>query len=103
MRGYLSFGLTAALALAAVGCTRHVRLQVPQTSVGSRYICEPKAGCQPAGVDVPAERNPSGTVFVTLPKECGGHFNDILIYDADSSEPKVDVVCAPIEEDIEMQ
>lgn len=88
------------LVMSAVACARHVRLTTPDTDPGARYVCG-AGGCQPADVDVPSERNPSGTAFINLPRQCAGKIHQILIVDADSSEPKVDVTCAPAEEPID--
>lgn len=94
--------VTLALALAA--CSHHVRMEVPQTSPGARYTCEPGKACVPAATDVPSDLNPSNTAFVTLPAECKGHINRIVVLEADSSKPKLDVTCAPLEEPVqEMQ
>ena len=93
----------ASLALSwAFGCSaHHVRLTTPDTDPGARYVCLGEGPCQPADVDVPSERNRSGTKSITLPRECAGKIHQILVIDADSSEPKVDVTCAPQEEPID--
>jgi hypothetical protein len=79
---------------------RQVRLVSPDTTAGARYTCAPGEGgvCQPATVDVPEELNPSGTIFVILPRECQGRIHQIVVIDAGSSTPKVDATCAPQEE-----
>ena len=59
------------------------------------------AQCQPATEDVPSDLNPHGTSFVKLPRQCQGRVHQIVILDADSDDPKVDVTCAPIEEPIQ--
>ena len=86
------------LLLGALGCSRHVRLENPHTAPGSRYTCAAGKECVPATSDVPAELNQSGTAFVILPTQCAGHIHKIVVLNADSSEPQVDVTCAPIEE-----
>jgi hypothetical protein len=79
-------------------------MEVPQTSAGARYTCEPGKACVPATTDVPSDLNPSNTAFVILPAECKGHINRIVVLEADSSKPKLDVTCAPLEEPVqEMQ
>jgi hypothetical protein len=88
------------LVVSSLGCARHVRLTTPDTDPAARYVCG-EGGCQPADVDVPSERNPSGTTFINLPRQCAGRIHQILIVDADSSDPKVDVTCAPAEEPID--
>lgn len=89
------------LTLTLGACSHHVRMEVPQTSAGARYVCEPGKACVPAATDVPSDLNPSNTAFVTLPTECKGHINRIVVLDADSSKPKLDVTCAPLEAPIE--
>ncbi len=91
----------ATIALACA-CSHHVRLQAPDTSPGARYSCDKKSDhCQPATQDVPSDLNPHGVSFVKLPRQCQGHIHQIVILDADSDDPKVDVTCAPIEQPIE--
>jgi hypothetical protein len=83
----------------AAGCARHVRLVFPETEKASRYICrEGEAPCEPATRDIASERNQSGTTQITMPTQCGGRFHEIVVLDADSSEPTVDVTCAPAED-----
>lgn len=84
------------------GCGhRHVSLENPGTSVGARYVCPPGAGaCQAAREDVPSDRNPSGMTFFALPRQCAGHIHKIVILEADTSNPTVDVTCAPVEEPV---
>lgn len=90
----------AGLALSLGGCAHHLRLTSPDTDPGARYVCDGAGECRPATSDVPSERNPSGMTIVTLPRQCAGKVHQILILDAGSSEPKVDVTCAPAEEPI---
>jgi hypothetical protein len=97
----IRFTLGVLFVVAAEGCARHVRLTTPATDPGARYVCRGEGECQPADVDVPSERNPSGTTAITLPRQCAGKIHQILVIDAGSSEPKVDVTCAPAEEPIE--
>jgi hypothetical protein len=83
------------------GCTgRHVRMISPATSPGARYTCAPAGECKPATVDVPSRLNPSGTKFVVLPRQCAGRIHQIVILNAQSSTPEVDVTCAPLEEPV---
>ncbi|HVJ19174.1 MAG TPA: hypothetical protein VM686_27330 [Polyangiaceae bacterium] len=95
---YRSF-CAVALLLGAVGCSRHVRLENPHTAPGARYTCAAGRECVPATADVPAELNQSGTAFVILPTQCAGRIHKIVVLNADSSEPEVDVTCAPIEDE----
>lgn len=94
---HLAPGL-AGLALCLGGCAHHVRLTSPDTDPGARYVCDGAGTCEPATTDVPSEENPSGMTLVILPRQCAGKIHQILILDAGSSEPKVDVTCAPAEE-----
>jgi hypothetical protein len=92
-------GLVAASASA--GCARHVRLEMPNTTPGSRYTCKVSKvsrQCTPATVDNPALLNQSGTAFVILPRQCAGRIHRIVVLDAGSSNPEVDVTCAPAED-----
>ncbi len=99
--GHLPLLLLAALVSACGG--RHLRLVAPDTTAGPRYTCERGAAgvCQAAVVDVPEELNQSGTVFVILPRQCQGRVHQIVVLDAESSTPRVDVTCAPREEPLE--
>jgi hypothetical protein len=76
---------------------RHVSIENPATTPGSRYTCKSMDSCTPATVDVPARLNQSGTTFVALPRQCAGRIHKIVILNADSSTPEIDVTCAPIE------
>ena len=96
MKGIVTVGL-----LLSSACSHHVYLQVPDTSPGARYTCRGTGECKPATTDVPSDLNRRGTVFVNLPRQCQGHIQRIVILDADSDEPVVDVTCAPIEEPIQ--
>jgi hypothetical protein len=84
----------------SLSCARHVRLVVPDTSPGPRYVCRAPAHCQPAAVDDPAQANPPGTLQIALPRECQGRVNEILVVGAQSGNPEVQVTCAPVEEPI---
>jgi hypothetical protein len=85
----------AALLTLAGGCSRHVRLVFPETEKASRYVCREGGGpCEAATSDIPSERNRSGTTQITMPAQCGGRFQEIVVLDADSSDPTVDVTCA---------
>lgn len=83
------FGVTL---LAA--CSHHVKLVTPDSSPASAYECGVETQCQPASILDDARLNQHGTAFVALPKECRGHFQQIVILDADSSHPTVVATCA---------
>jgi hypothetical protein len=93
------------LLLAAVSCTRNVRLVVPHSTPSARYDCSAeKKECLPAAHDVPADADRRGTAFVVLPAQCNGRIHEVLVLDADSSNPRVTVTCAALENAIgEMQ
>jgi hypothetical protein len=97
--GSTSWVLLVALALPA--CQRHVQLKFPDTTPGEQFTCSPTDAsavkCEGAKNINPAASNQAGTVFVILPRECKGHFNEITIHDSGSSNPSVDVKCAPLE------
>ena len=87
-------------ALGLTACARHVRLTTPDTDPGARYVCRDGGECQPADIDIPSEANPSETTPITLPRQCAGRIHQVLIRDSGSSEPTVEVTCAPAEEPI---
>jgi hypothetical protein len=100
--GRVVFLIVLALLLDACG-GQHLRLVSPDSTAGPRYTCEPGEGrvCQPAAVDVPEELNPSGTLFVILPRQCQGRIHQIVVLDAGSSSPRVEATCAPQEDPLE--
>jgi hypothetical protein len=75
-------------------------LENPATTPGSRYTCQTLDQCTPATEENPARLNQSGTTFVALPRQCAGRIHKIVILNADSSQPEVDVTCAPVEEPV---
>jgi|GEM_PF-2544460 len=92
----------ALMVLGVAGCSpQHVQLKFPDTSPGEQFVCSAaKSGeqrCTPRTDLDPAADNRHGTVFVIMPRECRGSFHEITIHDAGSSEPKVNVKCAPLE------
>src|SRR5262245_57892546 len=94
------------IALLLVGCgARHVQLKFPDATPGEEYTCHPTTSqvetCSPATKIDPAQNNQARTVFVILPRECKGHFHEITVHDSGSSEPVVDVKCAPLENPIQ--
>jgi hypothetical protein len=83
------------------GCpSRHVRLVNRATTPGARYTCGAAGECKPATVNVPSELNQSGTTFVVLPRQCSGRIHQIVVLEAQSGKPEIDVTCAPLEEPI---
>ena len=84
--------------LCAGGCTRNVKLAVPDTSplTGPTYVCD-ASGCRDNDVVDPAATNPPNTALIKLPRECGGLINELLILDSGSGSPSVIVTCAPPE------
>jgi hypothetical protein len=93
-----AFGLAV---LGMLACERHVQLKFPDSSPGEEYICtvteSSVESCVPQSQVDPAKDNRAHTVFVILPRECQGHFNEITVHDSGSSKPTVNVKCAPAE------
>lgn len=88
-------------ALGFVGCSRQVRLVVPETDYGGvAFVCTAADGedspstCASEGREDPSINAKSGTAFIVLPKECDGRFHELLIENADSSSPTVRASCA---------
>ena len=103
---YRSVTWSAACAIALLGstaCTHTVQLRFPESTPGDAYVCETversEEKCHLATTIDRAANNPAGTVFVILPKECHGQFNQITIHDAGSSSPTSHVICSPLEND----
>jgi hypothetical protein len=87
--------MCAAVALLCAGCgSQHAMLQSPSTTPGQRFSCNQARGCEPAEVDVPTRDSVPGVVFVALPDACDGRFHQLVIYNADTSNPEVGVTCA---------
>jgi hypothetical protein len=98
-------GLALLLSLGS-GCSRNVKMAIPNTAPGPRYTCGPvdsggKSTCKPAATDVPADLNKPRTAFVIMPEQCDGRINQIVVLDAGSSDFVVDVTCAPPEKGIQ--
>jgi len=73
-------------------------LVAPDTTAASSYTCHvEEEACAPATSDVPADANRAHTAFVRLPKKCGGRIHQIVIHDAGTKHPTVEVTCAPAE------
>ena len=102
VRGYpwalLFFGVMA--------CERHVQLKFPNSGRGEEFTCRPTTSqvenCKPRTNLNPADDNKANTAFVILPSACQGQFHEITIHDSGSSEPSVNVKCAPLENKIPM-
>lgn len=75
-------------------CSHHAKLVAPDASPASAYECSVDAQCRPASILDDARLNQSGTAFIVLPKECRGHFQQIVILDSDSDSPTVVATCA---------
>ena len=100
-------GLPWALLFLGLGaCERHVQLKFPNSGRGEEFVCHPttsqKEKCEPRTNLNPADDNKANTAFVILPSACQGHFHEITIHDSGSSEPSVNVKCAPLENTIPM-
>jgi hypothetical protein len=85
------------LALAVMGCGspfEHVRLDAAgSTSPGSPYLCTVGRGCEPSDMQILSAENLKHTAFINLPAECRGTFPQLIVYDAHSKSPSVDVHC----------
>jgi hypothetical protein len=90
----------------ATACERHVQLKFPNSGRGEEFVCHPttsqKENCEPRTNLNPADDNKANTAFVILPSACQGQFHEITIHDSGSSEPSVNVKCAPLENKIPM-
>ena len=106
MAGQLRGLLAGVLFFAATACERHVQLKFPNSGRGEEFVCHPTTSqvekCEPRTNLNPADDNKANTAFVILPSACQGHFHEITIHDSGSSEPSVNVKCAPPENKIPM-
>jgi len=104
LRGLLAWALL--FSGGAMACERHVQLKFPNSGRGEEFVCHPTTSqvekCEPRTNLNPADDNKSNTAFVILPSACQGHFHEITIHDSGSSEPSVNVKCAPLENKIPM-
>jgi hypothetical protein len=83
------------LAVLLLGCgSQQLRLTAPDTAVGIGYTCTSANTCYPASVNTPEEGTHDDAIPLALPRECNGQFHEILIRNADSSSPEIDVTCA---------
>lgn len=81
--------------ICGVGCgSQQLRLTSPDTTAGVSYTCTAANTCYPASMATPAEGQPDEAMPLLMPRECQGHVHEILIRDADSSSPEIDVTCA---------
>ena len=92
--------LAGTVLVLATACSHQVQLKFPESekAAGPGYVCSAtthsEAKCTDATEIDPSQQNQSGTAFVILPPQCEGHFHQVTIEKADSSEPKVHVLCA---------
>jgi hypothetical protein len=83
------------IALALIGCgSQQLRLTAPDTAVGIGYTCTSANTCYPASVSSPEEGTQDNAIPMMLPRECNGSFHEIVVRNADSSSPEIDVTCA---------
>ena len=81
--------------LALAGCgSQQLRLTSPDTAPGIGYTCTSSNTCYPASVKAPEEGAHDDALPLALPRECHGQIHEILIRNADSSTPEIDVTCA---------
>jgi hypothetical protein len=84
-----------ALFVAGVGCgSQQLRLTAPETSAGVSYTCTSANTCYPASMAAPVEGQADEAIPLVMPRECQGQIHEIVIREADSSEPEIDVTCA---------
>jgi hypothetical protein len=94
MKAFHSSSLAACL-VALIGCgSQQLRLTAPDTSGGVSYTCTSANNCYPASMAAPVEGQPDEAMPLLMPRECQGRIHEIVIRDADSSEPEIDVTCA---------
>ena len=87
--------MTACTFAALLGCgSQQLRLTSPDTTGGIGYTCNAANNCYPASLATPVEGQPDEAVPLLMPRECQGRIHEILIRNADSSEPEIDVTCA---------
>lgn len=85
---------TLFVAVMLLGCgSQQIRLTSPETKAGIGYTCTSATTCYPASV-MTHEGAKDEAVALTLPAECNGQFHEILVRNADSSSPEIDVTCA---------
>jgi hypothetical protein len=80
--------------LLAIGCgSQRLRLASPQTTAGIAYTCTSATECYPASVATAPEGQEAEAITLTLPGECKGVIHEIVVREADSSSPEIDVTC----------
>ena len=94
MHGFHTLMLGGAVAT-LLGCgSQQLRLTSPDTSGSIGYTCNAANSCYPASLATPVEGQPDEAIPLTMPRECNGRIHEILIRNADSSDPEIDVTCA---------
>jgi hypothetical protein len=90
------FAIVATVASGAVfGCgSQQLRLTSPETTGNISYTCTSSNTCYPASMTGQAEGQPDEALRLLMPRECHGHIHEIMIRNADSSSPEIDVTCA---------
>jgi hypothetical protein len=77
------------------GCgSQQLRLTAPETNAGVSYTCTSANTCYPGSLATPAEGQPDEAIPLLMPRECQGRIHEIVIREADSSSPEIDVTCA---------
>ena len=90
-----AFASIAACAAALLGCgSQQLRLSAPDTRAGISYTCTAANTCYPASLASPVEGQPDEALPLIMPAECKGQIHEIVVRNADSSEPEIDVTCA---------
>lgn len=101
-RKLVAYRLGALALLWMSGCagSQHVQIKFHQLTRGDQYRCTPATKdetCTMIPPVEPASEQKAGTTYFIAPSGCDGSFSQITIEDADSSSPKMHVVCSPVE------
>lgn len=93
--------LSMLLLVLSTSCApKHVILWTGESGTGSLYECG-EAGqqntCVASRDETLVNETLSGTLYLDLPKQCGGRIHQILLHDIRSGKPRVFVKCAPPE------
>jgi hypothetical protein len=96
-----TLSLLLLLLVCSTGCgPKHVMLWTGESGTGSLFECDEKNNnytCAPSKNETLVKETLSGTIYINLPKDCGGRFHQILLHDVRWGDPQVFVKCAPPE------
>jgi hypothetical protein len=92
------WGAAVPVLVLTAGCARNVLLLQPVDSGSTTtWVCS-GTSCQQDTTTNPAQFNQSNTTRVAFPPDCHQLIHAVLIQDAQSSEPKIVIVCAAPEQ-----